>query len=163
MSHGEENPTVVFLRGLGVEFIDCLLYSSDLHEIESRNLPHEEYAEMVWKYIERNFVALTGELLQTVHQIVFELVANRLEKMEAALALLVQQRTVKDWYTTEEVAQLVGKAEFTVREWCRHGRIRATKRDCGRGRTQEWKIAHAEIERYRNEGLLPVPPTSTKY
>ena len=82
---------------------------------------------------------------------------KRLDNVEASLALLLAQRTVKDWYTTEEVARILGRAEFTVREWCRLGRIHAEKRPCGRGRSQEWMIAHAELERSRNEGLLPLP------
>ena len=58
-------------------------------------------------------------------------------------------------YTTEEFAALVGKAEFTTREWCRHGRIRAEKRQSGRGKHCAWVIAHDELLRYRREGLLP--------
>jgi helix-turn-helix protein len=79
----------------------------------------------------------------------------QLNRIEEKLDLLLQQRTVKDWYTTAEVAQVLGKAEFTVREWCRQGRIHAAKRACGRGKAKEWAISHAELERIRNEGLLP--------
>jgi hypothetical protein len=86
--------------------------------------------------------------------------ADRLEKMETMLATLVHQKTVKDWYTTTEVAELLGKAEFTVREWCRLGRVNAEKRDCGRGNSLEWIISHDELTRIRNHGLLPV---ATKY
>ena len=50
---------------------------------------------------------------------------ERLERIEAALAVLIEQRTIKDWYTTEEAAKMLGKAEFTVRNYCRLGRIRA--------------------------------------
>lgn len=82
-------------------------------------------------------------------------VINRLERIETAVAQLLQQRTVKDWYTTADVAQIVGKAEFTVREWCRLGRVFAEKRRCGRGISQEWTISHAELLRIQNEGLLP--------
>jgi hypothetical protein len=88
---------------------------------------------------------------------------ERLAKIESLLAQLVQQRTIKEFYTTAEFAKIVGKAEFTVREWCRFGRIHAKKRACGRGPTQEWMISHDELLRYQNLGLLPVPPTSTKY
>ena len=70
--------------------------------------------------------------------------------------LLLSQRTVKEYYGTAEVAGILGKAEFTVREWCRHGRVRAEKRPCGRGLSREWMIAHAELTRLRNEGLLPL-------
>jgi hypothetical protein len=67
----------------------------------------------------------------------------------------VEQRTVKDWYTTAEVAKLLSKAEFTVREWCRLGRVQAQKKRCGRGISSEWIISHEELTRIRNEGLLP--------
>jgi excisionase family DNA binding protein len=70
--------------------------------------------------------------------------------------LLVSQRTVKDWYSTEEVAQLLSKSEFTVREWCRNGRIRAEKKGSGRGKYQSWVVSHAELLRIRREGLLPL-------
>src|SRR5262249_51879587 len=70
--------------------------------------------------------------------------------------LLVSQLTVKDWYSTEEAAQLLGKAEFTVREWCRNGRIRAEKKGSGRGKYQSWVVSHAELLRFQREGLLPL-------
>jgi predicted site-specific integrase-resolvase len=56
---------------------------------------------------------------------------------------------------TEEFAQLVGKAEFPVREWCRHGRIKPEKRLSGRGAYPAWVISHQELLRYQKEGLLP--------
>jgi hypothetical protein len=80
---------------------------------------------------------------------------QRLDRIEGALAELLRQRTVKDWYATDEVAQILGKAEFTVREWCRHGRVRAEKKGSGRGKYQGWVIAHGELQRIQREGLLP--------
>ncbi len=90
-------------------------------------------------------------------------VHERLDRIEAALNTLIQQRAVKDFYSTHEIALILGKAEFTVREWCRLGRIRAQKRACGRGPTQEWMISHEELVRYQNHGLLPVPTVSSRY
>ena len=84
------------------------------------------------------------------------LLIEGLGRVEAALTLLVRERTVKDWYTTEEVSQLLGKAEFTVREWCRHGRLHAEKRRSGRGPYPAWVISHTEVLRYQREGLLPL-------
>jgi hypothetical protein len=81
-------------------------------------------------------------------------IIERLDRIETALASLLQQRTVKDWYTTEEFAQIVGKAEFTCREWCRHGRIHAKERMSGRGKFCSWAISHDELLRYQREGLL---------
>jgi hypothetical protein len=82
-------------------------------------------------------------------------VEERLDKIEQLLNLLVDRQAVKDWYTTEEFARLVGKAEFTVREWCRHGRVRAEKRQSGRGAHPSWVVCHDEILRYQREGLMP--------
>lgn len=78
-----------------------------------------------------------------------------LTRIEQTLAVIAQQRTIKEWYTTAEVAVLLEKAEFTVREWCRLGRVNAEKRPCGRGRSQEWIISNEEIRRIQNSGLLP--------
>jgi hypothetical protein len=72
--------------------------------------------------------------------------------------LLLSQRTVKDYYTTAEVGAIVGKAEFTVREWCRNGRVHGQKQESGRGQHQAWVISHAELQRFQRDGLLPVRP-----
>jgi DNA-directed RNA polymerase specialized sigma24 family protein len=85
---------------------------------------------------------------------------DRLEKIESKLTVLVEHRTVKDWYTTKEVADIVEKAEFTVRQWCRLGRVNAEKRMSGRGAFQDWVISHAELQRYQKEGLIPVRRSS---
>ena len=86
-------------------------------------------------------------------------IAVRLDRIEMQLAevrdMLASQRTLKDWYTTEEFAALVGKAEFTVREWCRLDRIHAEKRHSGRGKHCAWVISNDELLRYQREGLLP--------
>lgn len=85
-------------------------------------------------------------------------VITRLERIESLLTQLIAQRTVKDWYSTAELAAILGKAEFTVREWCRLGRVRAEKKKYGRGPTSEWIVSHAELTRLGNEGLLPERP-----
>jgi hypothetical protein len=36
-----------------------------------------------------------------------ELLLERLNRIESALEMLIHQRTVKDWYSTEEVAELL--------------------------------------------------------
>lgn len=61
---------------------------------------------------------------------------ERLERIERMLVTLVGRQAIKDWYTTAEVGDIVAKSEYTVREWCRQGRIRAGKRACGRGRAK---------------------------
>lgn len=80
---------------------------------------------------------------------------ERLDRIESMLAALVERQTVKEWYATVEVAKMLGRAEYTVREWCRQGRIRARKKPCGRGKGGEWLVSHDEVVRLRSEGLLP--------
>lgn len=82
-------------------------------------------------------------------------VRERLGRLEGVLNLLVEQRTAKEYYGTEEAARILGKAEFTVREWCRLGRVHAQKRGSGRGKYQSWVISHQELLRIQKEGLLP--------
>ena len=83
-------------------------------------------------------------------------IIERLHRIEDTLRTLMRQRTIKESYSTAEVAEILGKAEFTVREWCRNGRIWAEKRQCGRGASKEWTISHEELTRIQNDGLLPL-------
>src|SRR5712692_8088050 len=71
------------------------------------------------------------------------------------LAVLREQRNAKEWYSTAEVAVLLGKAEFTVREWCRQHRIHSSKQRTGRGAFLSYAISHEELLRIQKEGLLP--------
>ena len=80
--------------------------------------------------------------------------ADRLGKIEDALRMLLKERVNQKYYSTTDVARILGKAEFTVREWCRNGRVRSEKRPCGRGNSKEWMISHEELERIQAEGLL---------
>lgn len=71
------------------------------------------------------------------------------------LQRLVERETVKDWYGTDEVAKIAKKSEYTVRNWCLEGRLKAEKKGSGRGKYQSWVISHTELQRYQKEGLLP--------
>ena len=55
---------------------------------------------------------------------------------------------------TREFAERVGLSDWTVRNYCRLGRLRAAKKRSGRGAHPEWVLSHEELERYRKEGLL---------
>jgi hypothetical protein len=79
---------------------------------------------------------------------------ERLDRMEQLLSVLVERQLVKDFYQIDEFAKLVDKRPFTVREWARLGRIRAEKRQSGRGAHPAWVISHAELLRYQRNGLL---------
>ena len=79
---------------------------------------------------------------------------ERLLKIEAMLVALVERQPVQDWYSVEQFARLVGRSELTVREWCRLGRIRARKKESGRGKHAAWAISHDQWLHYQREGLL---------
>jgi hypothetical protein len=70
--------------------------------------------------------------------------------------LILRQRIVKELYSTAEAAEILGKAEYTVREWRRKGQAQAQKAANGRG----WLVPHAELERLRNCGPRPEPRPS---
>jgi len=82
-------------------------------------------------------------------------IIERLERIESQLSALIEQRQVQDWYDTATAAEILGKSPYSVREWCRLGRVRAEKRSCGRGTSKEWMISHEELMRIKSEGLLP--------
>jgi excisionase family DNA binding protein len=79
------------------------------------------------------------------------LILDRLQRIEDAIGRLLHQKARKEWYTTAEVAEIVGKSDYTVREYCRKGQIKAEKAPNGRG----WLVSHGELERLRNLGPLP--------
>lgn len=70
-----------------------------------------------------------------------QLLAERLDRIEALLARLLQQRTVKEWYAIAEAAEILGKAEFTVRDRCvspSSASFRAAARSDLRGRGPQY-------------------------
>lgn len=87
-------------------------------------------------------------------------IVGRLTALESAISALRDElhvrQTVKEFYTTAEIAQLLGRRPYTVREWCRLGRINAEKAHSGRGLDEEWRVSHDELVRIQNEGLLAV-------
>lgn len=79
---------------------------------------------------------------------------ERLERIETMLVALVERHSAREWYSVEQFSRLVGRSEFTVREWCRLGRIQARKKESGRGAYAAWAISNEEWQRYQREGLL---------
>lgn len=71
-------------------------------------------------------------------------------KASANAPVANEQLTIRENYTVTEFAAETGKCAYTVREWCRLGRVHAEKTD-----DDEWRIPREELARYRDHGLLP--------
>jgi hypothetical protein len=80
---------------------------------------------------------------------------QRLQRMEGLLEQLVTGMRNKDWYSVAEVAVLVDRSEYQVRQWCKSGKIRAEKSGRRSGRFQTWVVSREELLRYERNGLLP--------
>jgi excisionase family DNA binding protein len=87
-----------------------------------------------------------NELFQRIDRL-----TERVLSLERKIDALVVGRSDRAAYTTEEAAVLLRRAPWTVREWCRHGRVRARKRPG----TDKWVIPREELDRVQAEGLLP--------
>jgi hypothetical protein len=92
-------------------------------------------------------------------------IATKLDGLMAEVSALRAERMTltagpvlpRTAYSVKETAALLGRDEYTVREWCRLGQVNAHKG--GRcGKHVLWRIATDEIQRYREEGLLPIEP-----
>ena len=86
------------------------------------------------------------------------MIEDWLKRIEEKLDALIDRDTVKPFYSIEEASRRLNKAEFTVREWARLGRIKAEKKRSGRGSHFSWVVSAEEINRIEREGLLPFKP-----
>jgi len=88
-----------------------------------------------------------------------ERLAERIEHIDRKIDELCEganhPEPARDYYSIADFADLVGKSQYTVREWCRLQRIYAEKCETGRGDAKSWKISRDELQRYRDHGLLP--------
>jgi hypothetical protein len=89
---------------------------------------------------------------------------DALKRQIAQLAELVARAVVPttaparpESYSVKGAAAALGRAPYTVGEWCRLGQCNAYKlRGWKAGKHDRWRISAAEVERIRDEGLLPV-------
>jgi response regulator of citrate/malate metabolism len=64
------------------------------------------------------------------------------------LRTLIASEQTKDFYTTDELAEALGKSAFTIREhWCNARRI-----ECEKDAAGKWKIPGREYRRLVNGG-----------
>jgi excisionase family DNA binding protein len=90
---------------------------------------------------------MTDNLSERIEEIL-----AKLRAIEAGLELLQEERTSKEWYTTAEIASVLNRSEYTVREWCRKNQVPAEKTANGR----DWIVSHQTLQRLKNREL-PLP------
>lgn len=136
------------------------LFGGELHEQGSRRKRNGHRRKSNGKQTGHRSNEETNERIESLEKSVVEL-ASKLSRIEEVLcdlhSMVTSRQTIKDSYTTLEVAKILDKKPYTVREWCRLQRVNASKAMCGRGCEEEWRITHEELLRIQNEGLLPPP------
>jgi len=73
------------------------------------------------------------------------------EKVAEIHQVVLAQRVQKEWYTTNDLAEALGKSHFTIQErWCNDGRI-----ECEKDPTSgKWRIPGDEFRRLVGGGAL---------
>jgi transposase len=90
-------------------------------------------------------------------------IQQRLEAVEGLMAEIKKSllsSTVRDSYTVEQAAKRLGKAEWTVRQWCNKGLVPGAQKVHGRGRQGEWRVPHEALVRLETEG--PTKPVTQR-
>jgi len=85
-----------------------------------------------------------------------EQIEQRLDRIESILLRIADKEPEQEWYDTKAAGKLLDRSPYSVREWCRLGRVNAEKRACGRGSAKEWMISAIELRRIKSEGLLAI-------
>ena len=85
-------------------------------------------------------------------------VLTRLDRIESALQTILERHSVKDWYTTEEVARALGKAEFTVRSGAASAGCAARKRAAAGASTRPGSSATRSCSASRGRGCYRCNP-----
>jgi hypothetical protein len=61
------------------------------------------------------------------------------------------------WYNLQDAGERLGRATWTLRQLCSHGRIRAEKGEDG-----QWRISAEELARLEQDGVPKLPQRSAK-
>ena len=79
-------------------------------------------------------------------------ISATLARIEAKLDLLLGTARRKEVYSTVEAGIVLRRKTRTIERLCREGRLRAQRATGGRGGTEEWRVSHDELERFKRDG-----------
>jgi hypothetical protein len=104
------------------------------------------------KEYDLNFDASTGGGVGLADVIsLLNTIAERQERLERVFTISAQLET----YTVEQAAARLGRAAWTVRQWCNEGQAEAKKIRGRGGRNGEWRLTDCELKRLQSEGPKP--------
>ena len=115
-----------------------------------RPSPNEHAARIAREAATHGIDAPTLQVLLAMNEHLKVLRDQVAEVQEGVAAITAE----KDWYTTKEIADLMGVTPHTVQaRWCAAGRIECEKEP----QTGHWRIPGYEFSRLRRGGK-PLPP-----
>lgn len=86
-----------------------------------------------------------------------ELVVELMQHIDKLYERIGEQNSeLPEALSVEQAADYLGRRPYTVRQWCRNGRIKACRAQSGKGPYKEWRISKESIEYYQANGLLPL-------
>lgn len=83
-------------------------------------------------------------------------IEEQLREIREKLDMLLSAQAVREHYTVAQAAAILGRSEYRIRDHCRNGRIKASRRMESHGPHREWVISHEEVMRCQREGLRPL-------
>lgn len=115
-------------------------------------------------YVHHAETTLTQPVERTEDTGLANVIADRLAALERSVVevrqIVTGQHLAKEWYTTGELAEILGRSQFTVQErWCNDGRIECEK-DPDSGK---WRIPAHELQRLRAGGGLRPKPSRDRH
>src|SRR5689334_3657309 len=111
---------------------------------------HQGLKAQIAEILKTQIAEMRAEMRAMPAQIQSMLVVEMRAMLAQIHSMPASPKAARESYTVEEIAEMLNKTPYTVREWCREGRINATKRSERRGGAELWNISAAEVARYRD-------------
>ena len=92
--------------------------------------------------------AVAPDILEEIRQI---------KEQNSEILRLMRVARDRRWYNLQDAGERLGRAAWTLRQLCSHGKIRADKGEDG-----QWRIAADELARLEHEGVPKLPARSAK-
>jgi hypothetical protein len=80
---------------------------------------------------------------------------RQIREQNCEILRLMRAARDRRWYNLQDAGERLGRAAWTLRQLCSHGRIRADKGEDG-----QWRIAADELARLEQEGVPKLPQRS---